>query len=130
VSFLLQYARFGAVGLSATAIHVLMFTALIEVVGLEAIPANFAAFGIAVLVSFVGHLHWTFRGETGVHRWQKQGPALARFAVVALMGFALNSLVVYLVVNFMALPYQYAIVVMVGVVPLLVFALSKFWAFA
>ena len=28
------------------------------------------------------------------------------------------------------LPYQYALILMVGVVPLVVFGLSKFWAFA
>jgi hypothetical protein len=50
--------------------------------------------------------------------------------VIALAGLALNSLAVYLVVNRLGLPYQYALVLMIGVVPLLVFALSKFWAFA
>jgi hypothetical protein len=34
------------------------------------------------------------------------------------------------VVNLLAWPYYYAIVLMIAFVPLVVFALNKFWAFA
>jgi putative flippase GtrA len=126
----LQYARFGAVGLAATATHAVMFTGLIEFAGLAPLVANFAAFGTAVLVSFFGHFHWTFRSQTGAHGWQQQRAAFMRFAQVALAGLALNSLAVLLVVNLLALPYPYALILMVTVVPLVVFAMSKFWVFA
>lgn len=126
----LQYARFGTVGLTAAAVHVLMFTAAIELGGLVPLAANFVAFGIAVLVSFAGHFRFTFRGQIAGGGWQRQRSALARFVVVALTGLALNSLAVYLVVNRLAWPYGYAILLMIFVVPLIVFALSKFWAFA
>ena len=126
----LQYARFGAVGVAATATHAVMFTAFLELVGLAPLVANFAAFGIAVLVSFLGHFHWTFWTETADQDWQQQRAAFVRFTVVALSGLALNSLAVILVVSVFALPYQYALILMVCVVPLLVFTLSKFWAFA
>jgi putative flippase GtrA len=125
----LQYARFGAVGVIATVTHVLMFTTGIELAGLAPLAANFAAFGIAVLVSFLGHLHWTFGGQIASHQRQQQRAALARFIVVALTGLALNSLVVYLVVHLMGLPYQYAIVLMISVVPLLIFVFLKLWVF-
>lgn len=107
-----------------------MFTGFIEFVGLVPLVANFAAFGIAVLVSFLGHFHWTFRSQTADHGWQQQRAAFVRFAQVALAGLVLNSLAVILVVHLMALPYPYALILMVGVVPLVVFAMSKFWAFA
>jgi putative flippase GtrA len=126
----LQYARFGTIGLAAAAIHVLMFAAAIELAGLAALVANFVAFGIAVVVSFFGHSRWTFRGQTGGGGWHRQRTALVRFIIVAMTGLALNSLAVYVVVNLLAWPYYYAIVVMLFVVPLVVFALSKFWAFA
>jgi putative flippase GtrA len=126
----LQYARFGGVGMAATATHAVMFMVFIELVGLAPLVANFAAFGIAVLVSFLGHFHWTFRNETAGHDWQQQRTAFVKFALVALAGLTLNSLAVILVVNLLALPYQYALILMVCIVPLLVFALSKFWAFA
>ena len=126
----LQGARFGAIGLAATVTHVLMFTSLIVFAALAPLVANFIAFGTAVLVSFIGHFHWTFRNQRPHQRPQQQRTAFARFALVALAGLALNSFAVILVVDLLGLPYQYALILMICVVPLLVFALSKFWAFA
>jgi putative flippase GtrA len=97
--------------------------------GLAPLAANFVAFGIAVLISFFGHFRWTFRGQTAGGR-HRQRTALLRFIIVALTGLALNTLAVYGVVNLLAWPYYYAIALMISVVPLVVFALSKFWAFA
>jgi putative flippase GtrA len=126
----LQYARFGTVGIAAAAIHILMFTASIELGGLPPLAANFVAFGVAVVVSFFGHFRWTFRDHTAGDGWGRQCVAFSRFVVVALTGLALNSLAVYVVVNLLAWPYYYAIVLMIAFVPLVVFALNKFWAFA
>jgi putative flippase GtrA len=126
----LQYARFGTIGLAAAATHVLIFVAVIELAGVAPLAANFIAFSVAVLVSFYGHLRWTFRGQSEGGGRQRQRTALLRFALVALTGLALNSLAVHVVVDVLAWPYQYAIVLMLSVVPLVVFALSKFWAFA
>jgi putative flippase GtrA len=126
----LQYSRFAIVGIAATLIHAMAFTTFIELVNLAPLIANFAAFGIAFLISFLGHFRWTFRSQTAYWGWRQQRTALMRFAAVALTGFTLNSLTVVLVVNLLMLPYQYALILMVGVVPLVVFGLSKFWAFA
>ena len=105
----------------------------IEAGGLPPLAANVAAFGVAVVVSFFGHFCWTFRSEpagaaAALHR--RMRAAFARFAVVALLGLALNSAAVVLTVDLLALPYPFAILLMVSVVPLAVFALSRFWAFA
>ncbi|NJO55241.1 MAG: GtrA family protein [Rhodospirillales bacterium] len=124
----LQYTRFGAVGLTATGTHVFVFTSSIEVAGLAPLVANLAAFGVAVLVSFLGHFHWTFRGEKAI-RQPPPGVALVRFVMVAFTGLGLNSLAVYVTVNLLSLPYPYAIVLMITIVPLVVFGLSKFWVF-
>jgi putative flippase GtrA len=128
--FVLQYARFGAVGLTAAATHVLIFSAGIQFAGLAPLVANCIAFSMAVLVSFLGHFRWTFRDQTAGGKWHQQRAALIRFTFVALTGFALNSLAVYVVVNVMLWPYYFAIILMLTAVPVVVFALSKFWAFA
>jgi hypothetical protein len=49
--------------------------------------------------------------------------------VVALFGFALNSLVVQLVTGTAGLSYYWSIPLIAGITPLATFALSKFWAF-
>ncbi|HEX5078773.1 MAG TPA: GtrA family protein [Geminicoccaceae bacterium] len=131
----LQYARFGTIGLGATATNALLFVMLVELAGLAPLLANAVAFCVAVLVSFHGHFHWTFPraaarpAERADDRRQRRA-ALARFVVVALIGLALNSLAIWAVVDLMALPYAYALIVMVVVVPPLLFILNKRWAFA
>ena len=125
----IQYARFGAVGLTAAATHVLVFAAAIEFAHIPPLLANCLAFGIAVWISFFGHFRWTFADQTGSGSHEQQA-ALLRFIIVALTGFGLNSLSVYVVVNVMAWPYAVAAFLMITAVPVAVFALSKFWAFA
>lgn len=123
-----QYARFGVIGLAATAVHVTLFALLIEGAEAPALLANLLAFCSAVLVSFAGHFWWTFRAERLSSR-RRAHAVLFRFAGVALCGLGLNSLVVYLIVDLFETSYHYAILLMVSVVPLAVFTLSKFWAF-
>ncbi len=122
---LLQYGRFGIVGLGATLVHVLVYAGLIELLGMQPLLANTLGFAAGVNVSFVGHRHWTFggAGAGGARR------ALPRFWVVALFGFALNSLVVQLVTGTAGLSYYWSIPLIAGITPLATFALSKFWAF-
>lgn len=127
--FMVQFLKFGLVGLLATSTHVTAFLLWIAVAGMTPLGANVAAFCVAVLVGFVGHFFWTFRPEGGQEAkpWQA---VLGKFVVASLSGFALNSLAVYLVVNVLAMPYVYAAVLMITVVPAGTFALAKFWVFS
>ena len=127
-----QYAKFGVVGLTATGVHAGVFTLLNELFALEPLAANVIAFGVAVFVSYLGNFHWTFKadpGEGGDDGRAHVPMTFAKFVLVAVTGLILNSAAVYLVMEVMGLPYGYAIIPMVGVVPIIVFALSKFWAF-
>jgi hypothetical protein len=109
---------------------VTIFVAWIELAGAPPLPANAIALGArcrspSAAIS-IGPSH---RGAPA--RPASAGPrlALTRSAAVALVGLALNSLVVGLVVNVLALPYVLAIVLMVTVVQAVAFTLSKLWAF-
>jgi putative flippase GtrA len=126
-----QYAKFGCVGILATASHIVVFTGLIEFFKVVPLIANILAFCVAVLVSFLGHFHWTFKIEAKqpLFRFRQQRVAFARFLAVALLGLGLNSLMVFLVVDISQLSYRYAIVPMALVVPSIMFLISKFWAF-
>jgi putative flippase GtrA len=123
-----QYLKFGLVGIAATVTHVIVFTLWIEAAGLTPLRANVAAFCVATIVGFIGHFSWTFHGHGAweARRWQA---VLVKFVVVSLSGLALNSLMVYFVVNVLAMSYVYAVGLMVTVVPACTFVLSKFWAF-
>lgn len=123
----LQYAKFGGVGLCATATHVGAFTALIELLEVTPVVSNFYAFCIAVGVSFFGHFHWTFSSDANLRRPAKS--AFVRFVVTALVGLGLNTLIVYAVDRILGLPYLYSILGMVFLVPPVLFVMSKYWAF-
>lgn len=125
LALLLQYGRFGIVGVGATLVHVAVYAGLIELLALSPLAANTLGFMAGVNVSFLGHRGWTFRdqGHGDVRR------SLVRFWVVALLGFALNSLFVWLVTGALGLAYGWAIPLIMGVTPLATFALAKLWAF-
>jgi putative flippase GtrA len=118
-----QAFRFAVVGVLATLIHVAIGLALAEGAGMPAFWANFAAFGAAVIVSYFGNLAWTFglRNE-GFAR-------LPRFLVIALAGLLLNQGTVFAAVGLLGWSYRVALALVVMVVPLLTFTLSRRWAF-
>jgi putative flippase GtrA len=120
----LQYIRFAGVGAAATAVHVALFAALIELLQISALVANLAAFGAALLLSFVGHCRWTFRLR------ESHWPALRRFTVVAVLGLGLNSAIAYGIADRLGWHYACAVALMVTVTPVTLFLLSRRWAFA
>ena len=122
---LLQYGRFAVVGLGATLLHVLVYAGLIELLAASPLLANTLGFAVAVNLSFVGHRHWTFKGESPADARR----SLMRFWLVALIGFLLNTAFVWLVTGPLGLAYGWAIPLIAGVTPLATFALSKLWAF-
>ena len=128
LQLLAQGVRFGIVGLLATGVHIMVCIGCIEILGIAPLWANFPAFLVALIASFIGHFSWTFRMQ---HRelggcWR---PVLLKFALVSCFGLGLNTLAVYLIVNLLGYPYMYAVVLMVTVVPAAIFLLQKFWAF-
>lgn len=128
LQLLAQGMRFGIVGLLATGVHIMVFVGCIEILDIAPLWANFPAFLVALVTSFIGHFTWTFRMQ---HReletcWR---PVLLKFTVVSCFGLGLNTLAVYLVVNLLGYPYLYAVLLMVTVVPAAIFLLQKFWAF-
>ena len=117
---LLQLGRFGVVGALATLVHALTFAAAIEVAQARPLIANLLGVVLALGVSFLGHRHWTFAAGIGGARLDDSSMFL-RFALLALGGLVLNSLIVGVLVGRLGLDYRAAIVLMVTVVPLLLF---------
>ncbi len=128
-SLIQQGFRFGIVGILATLIHVALYVALVETTGVHPSWSNTIAFVIAFSVSFIGHFHWTFAtpANAGQRPW---GRPLLKFVLVALFGFLLNALAVYIVTDVAQISYLYATVFMMTVTPISVFVLSKLWAFS
>jgi len=114
-----QVAKFATVGGGATGVHVLTALALNSLLQVAPLRANFVAFLVASLVSYMGNWFWTFDG-TSHHAF-----SLPRFAALSLSCFAVNQAIVYGVVELLHQPLWLAMVPVVVVVPAFGFWLSK-----
>ncbi len=80
----------------------------------------------AVIVGYVVHSRWSFRGHGRRDNLARTG---GRFVVVSLVSFALNQLWVWLLVRHFALPLWAPYPLVLGVTPLAVFTLNRRWVF-
>jgi putative flippase GtrA len=117
-----QIARFGVVGVTATAVHVAIGMGLNSGAGMAPFCANLVAFCCALVVSYLGQTRLTFPWSAAGHG------AFARFTLVALVGLCLNQAIVWLVTSVLARPYWLALAIIVATVPVTTFLLLKSWA--
>jgi len=115
--------RFALVGCVATATHVLVFISLVELLSVGPVVSAGAAFIFALFVSYGMIYHWTF-SVSGPHRVM-----LPRFVLVAVLGLLLNLGITYAVVDMAGYWYGYALLLVVLLVPLVTFVISKLWVF-
>ena len=81
------------------------------------------AFLIAVVVSYLGNYHWTFRAQSR-HR-----STFPRFIGTALFGLALSQSGLYVLVFLLDLPGLMAISLIVIVTPVLTYTLNRLLVF-
>jgi putative flippase GtrA len=124
---LAQIARFGVVGLLATALHAGAYWWLVHNLWLTPVPANVAAFACAFTLSFLGHRHWTFAAQA---EGTDERSSLVKFLLTALLGLCSNTFITWLLTGPLGLPANSALVGILFVTPVLTFVCSKYWAFA
>ncbi|WP_052063554.1 GtrA family protein [Nitrincola sp. A-D6] len=121
---LAQVSRFIVVGVTALIVHWLVVRLLVPL-GLIPLIANVFGFVVAFNVSYFGHRRLTFKAEALNH-----SRTLPRFATVALASFAVNETLYALLLTFTSLRYDLALFIVLGVVAVLTYLFSRFWAFA
>ncbi len=84
-------------------------------------------FAAAVLFGYVIHSRWSFRGHGRRGDLTRTG---SRFVAVSLVSFGLNSFWVWLLVRQLDLPLWAPYPLVLGVTPLVVFALNRRWVFS
>jgi len=125
---LLRMLRFGSVGLLAAAVHYWVVIALVELAGIAPMRANVGAFAVAFWVSYFGHRHWTFSDTVATHAPGAHS-SLPRFLAVALLGFCMNAILFYLLLQYAGWPYYVSLAVVVFAVAAMTYLLSRLWAF-
>lgn len=119
-----EAVRFAFVGGAATGAHAVLYAILISA-GFTPQLGNLAAFMCAFLISLLGHAYVTFPDKT---RSRRLIDAARKLAVVAIAGFCLNALFVFIITGIIRTEPLYALIFMVFVTPALTFLALKFWA--
>lgn len=115
--------RFGFVGLVATLVHLAVGLIALRA-GAAPLLANAFGFIVAVSVSVVGH-HWlTFASAAPFRR------TAPRFALIALLGFLFNSMVLTLLIRLLPPGFEApALAAAVLLTPILTFLAARLFAY-
>lgn len=119
---IVQLFVFGLVGVTATLTHYFVALFSHEVGGLDLYLANLAGYCSAVAVSYFGHSLLTFRRELNLK-------VFFRFVVVSVSTFLCSELLLFGLEQGLALPHRVSLAVIVCVIPVITFVLSKLWVF-
>ncbi len=114
---------FVTVGALAAMVHYVAAVAS-HAAGVSPWYANNLGFLAAFPVSYIGHRRWSFKGTRASHT-----RAFLRFFLVALTGFSGNQLLVWAGMQFTTAPFWLVLAVVMGVVAVSTYLLSRFWAF-
>lgn len=120
-----RFLKFALTGAMAAAVHLVSVLVLVESAAMAPLRANLAGFALAFLCSYAGHRRLAFRDNAARHR-----QALPRFLLVAVAGLALNQLLFALLLAYAGLPWLLALALVIVLVAIATFLLSRAWAFA
>jgi len=119
-----QVAAYAVSGILAAVAHYGLLIGLVEIGGVDPVPASLAGFVLGGIVSY------------GLNRWltfqatRSHGEASWRFGLIAFGGFLLTGVLMHLFVKVAGLPYLPMQVVTTLIVMIFTFAGHKFFSFA
>ncbi len=118
-----QISRFGVIGIAAMLCHGFSLWIWVETIEVQPVLANSYAFLMAFCVSYLGHYHWTFRST------DRHVESTIKFFVVALAGFVLNALIMYLITVIYGLSHWWGFLLIVVSIPLMTYLVGRYWVF-
>jgi putative flippase GtrA len=121
-----QLVRYALTGGLASLVNIGVYWVL-AAGGMDPNLAWTVGFLAAVAVGYVIHSRWSFQGHGRRDNLARTG---GRFFIVALISFAINQLWVWLLVQHLDLPLWAPYPLVLGVTPLIIFALNRRWVFA
>lgn len=114
---------FIAIGATSACVHLLVVLNLVTYMNVRPLIANIFAFLIAFNVSYIGHKYLTFSKLQD----EKQ-LSLPHFFMVASSAGVLNEYIYYLLLKYSHLNYMIALIMVLGLVSVYSYFLSRFWA--
>lgn len=119
-----QIMRFGIVGVIASLVHFSCVVFFVQLLHWQPLIANIVGFSIGVQVSYWGHRTFTFRDSDASHR-----VAYPRLVTLQAGNFIANEGLFSLFLSF-HLPYQVALLIVLAIMPIFTFMISRAWVFA
>ena len=116
--------RYIIVGGAGTAIHLAILTLSVELFAIDAVIGSVIGFVGALLVSYLLNHYWTFQSR------RSHLSSLSRYVTVSLLGLALNTGMMYVLINIFKLWYFAAQLCVILVVPAVNFLLNSNWTFS
>lgn len=117
-----QLVFFLLIGASAAAAHILTVLNLVSYFHMAPLVANLIAFFIAFNISYLGHKHLTFS------QLEEKQLSLPHFFLVASSAGIINELLYCIFLNFTTMHYLFALILVLALVAVYSFLLSRFWA--
>ena len=120
---IIQFVKFGIVGISNTLITFAVYTLLLKVFGVWYLAASAIGFIAGAVNGFLLNRRWTFRGHVG------DALTPVRWFVVQGCGLALNEGLLYLYVDELGLDKLLGQALAIAVVTVLTFFANRAWTF-
>jgi len=118
-----RLARFSAVGVLVTVIHIGVAMIAVTVADANPTVGSMMGYVVAFLVSYVGHFRFTF-AVPGRYR-----DYLLKFAVTSLASFVLSTGVVGFATTILKIDYRPVLLSLAIVVPVCNYLANRFWVF-
>ncbi|MBC7985363.1 MAG: GtrA family protein [Sphingomonadaceae bacterium] len=122
-----QILRYGVSGAGLTAFYSAVYWIFAVPIAIAPLLANLIAFLATVVAGWLIHSRWSFRGHGSRDKPMRQG---AIFLAVNIGGFLLNSLWVWLLVEYYGLAPSWPILPIMFVTPWLSFYFNRRWTFS
>jgi putative flippase GtrA len=120
---LVQFIKFGIVGVSNTLLTLVVYTVLLKVFGVWYLAASAIGFVVGATNGFLLNRRWTFREHVG------DALTPVRWAIVQGAGLGINEALLYLLVHDASLDKLLAQVCATAVVTVTTFFANRAWTF-
>ncbi|MBM6819042.1 GtrA family protein [Clostridium saudiense] len=118
-----KFIKFGLVGVLNTLINWIIF-AVLNFVGVYYIIANVIAYVIATINSYIWNSRWVFK-----YKGEDKKETTTKFILLNLVGIALNTMILYLLVDLIGLNKLIALVITTVIVMVINYIVNKIWVF-
>lgn len=118
-----KFIKFGLVGVLNTLINWIIF-ALLNFVGVYYIIANIIAYAVATVNSYIWNSKWVFK-----YNGKDKKETTVRFVILNLLGLALNTAILYFLVDMLLFNKLAGLVITTAIVMVINYLLNKIWVF-